>query len=355
MRPLAALAAMLCLILAGCGVLPGTGDEGTQVVLAEPTLPAASPTPIQFDADEPTPEPSSAGPTPTESPTATAPPAPTPTPTVDDSYTTFLASLRSIFTSADKEAAIGALVPIPVDLFIPDDAELEQVELQYGQWDRWSDITGRFAPVDTAAQVIISISMTTATPVDDVAEAYTVAFSGAGFVVADDNGSPGQFSDVSYELNGGQFTRGRDGSGRVTVNRSGDANFVAVEMAVELSQDSRPALIEWPGTEAFPVPFSGGFYLFTATAIPGAEGVSVASTADWIIRGQLPDMGALLETLSAEYPTATVELSDQIAAPASGETATTTFLHTTGSAGTVQAEVTTDGTIIQITATSLPG
>lgn len=355
MRSIAGLAATLCLVAAGCGVLPGTGDQGTQVVLAEPTLPAASPTPIQFDSGgEATPEPST-GPTAAEAPTATSPPAPTPTPAVEDSYTTFLAAVRSVFTAADKESAIAALVPVPVDLFIPDDAVLEQVVLTYGRWDTWSDITGRFAPIDTAAQVTITVSMTTSAPVDELAEAYTVAFSGAGFVVADDSGSDGQFSDISYELNGGRFTRGRDGEGRVTVNRSGDANFLAVEMSVELNQDSRPALTEWPGAEVFPVPFSGGFYLFTATAVPGAEGVSVASTADWIIRGQLPDMGALLETMAAEYPTGSVTLSDQIAAPQSGETATTTFEHVTGSAGTVQAEVTTDGTIIQITATSLPG
>ena len=117
--------------------------------------------------------------------------------------------------------------------------------------------------------------------------------------------------------------------------------------------DSRPPLTDWP--TLFPVPFSGGFYLFAATAVPGAEGVSVVSTADWIIRGQLPDMGALLETMGEEYPTDSVTLSDQIAAPQSGDTATTTFEHVTGTEGTITAEVTTDGTTIRITATSLPG
>ena len=60
-----------CVLVAGCGVLPGTGgDDGTQVILEEPTLPAASPTPIEFGPGDPTPTVPDA-PTPTEVPTAT--------------------------------------------------------------------------------------------------------------------------------------------------------------------------------------------------------------------------------------------------------------------------------------------
>ena len=339
-------------LVAGCGVLPGTGDSGTQVIVAEPTLPAASPTPLVFDegAAAPTATPR---PAPTQAPTATPLPEPTPTPSVDDSYTAFLQSMRRVFAAADKEAAIGELIPIPVDLFIPDDAVLEQVEVGYGRWGLFGDITGRFPPIDTAAQVTLSISMSTAADVDEIADTYLVAFSGAGFVEASNNSVSGQFSDRSYELNGDIFSRGRDGGGRVNVLQQGDSNFVVVEMAVELSQDSTPALIEWP--DAFPMPFSGSFYRFDATAVPGAEGVSVASEAEWIIGGQVSDVGGLLETLAAEYPTTTLTLADAISAPASGDTATATFQHLTGSAGTIQATVTTDGTLVEIVATSLPG
>ena len=89
--------------------------------------------------------------------------------------------------------------------------------------------------------------------------------------------------------------------------------------------------------------------------LPGADGISVASSAEWIIGGQVSDVGGLLETLAAEYPTTTITLADAISAPASGDTATATFQHLTGSAGTIQANVTTDGTLVEIVATSLPG
>lgn len=339
-------------LVAGCGVLPGTGDSGTQVILEEPTLPAASPTPIEFAEGDPTPTPT-AGPEPTEAPTATPLPEPTATPSVDDSYTAFLQTLRRIFAAADKETAIGELIPVPVDLFIPDDAVLEQLEVGYGRWDLWGNITGRFPPIDTAAQVTLSVSMSTSADIDEIADTYAVAFSGAGFVVASDNSLDGQFSDISYELNGGVFSRGRDGAGRVNVLRQGDTNFLQVQMSVELSQDSTPPLIEWP--QVFPMPFSGNFYVFGATAVPGADGISIASEAEWIIGGQISDVGGLLETLAAEYPTTTVTLAETISAPASGDTATATFQHLTGSAGTIQARVTTDGTIVEIVATSLPG
>ena len=339
-------------LVAGCGILPGTGDGETRVQLEEPTLPAASPTPIEFEEGAPTPTPT-AGPEPTEAPTATPLPEPTPTPSVDDSYTAFLQTIRRVFAAADKEAAIGELIPLPVDLFIPDDAELQQLQVGYGRWDLWGNITGRFPPIDTAAQMSLSISMSTSADIDEVADTYAVAFSGAGFIQASDNSLEGQFSDISYELNGGVFSRGRDGAGRVNVLRQGDTNFLVVEMSVELSQDSTPALIEWP--DVFPMPFSGNFYRFDATAVPGADGVSVASEAEWIIGGQVSDVGGLLETLAAEYPTTTVTLADTITAPASGDTATTTFQHLTGSSGTIQATVTTDGTLVEIVATSLPG
>ena len=341
-----------CVLVAGCGVLPGTGDNGTQVILEEPTLPAASPTPIEFGPGDPTPT-VPAAPDPTAVPTATEPPAPTPTPAVDDSYTAFLQAIRRIFAAADKEAAIGELIPIPVDVFIPDDAVLENLRVGYGRWDLWGNITGQFPPIDTAAQVTLSVSMSTSADIDEIAETYAVAFSGAGFVVANDNSESGQFSDISYELNGGTFSRGRDGAGRVNVLRQGNTNFLQVDMSVELSQDSTPPLINW--ADAFPMPFSGSFYLFDAIAVPGADGVSVASEAEWIIGGQVSDVEGLLETLAGEYPTPSISLGDSIAAPASGDTATATFQHVNGTAGTIKASVTTDGTIVEIVATSLAG
>lgn len=351
MRRTASVLAVAVLV-AGCGVLPGTGDSGTQVILEEPTLPAASPTPIEFEPGEPTAEPT-AGPTPTEVPTATPLPVPTPTPSVDDSYTTHLANLRRIFAAADKETAIAELIPIPVELFIPEDAVLEQLEVRYGRWDLWGSITGRFPPIDTAAQVSLTVSMSTSADVDAIAGTYGVAFREAGFVVATDNSLAGQFSDISYELNGGLFSRGRDGAGRVNVLRQGETNFLIVDMSVELSADTVPPLINWP--DVFPMPFSGNFYEVGATAIPGADGISVASQARWIIGGQVSDVGGLLETLAAEYPAPTITLGDTISAPPSGDTATATFQHLTGSAGTIQAQVTTDGTLVDIVSTSLPG
>ena len=347
-----AIVATLAVLVAGCGVLPGTGDNGTQVILAEPTLPAASPTPIEFETGEPTPTPS-VGPAPTEVPTATPIPEPTPTPSVDDSYTTFLETLRRIFAAADKEAAIGEVIPLPVDLFLPDDAVLEELEVGYGRWDLWGDITGRFPPIDTAAQVTLSISMSTSADIDEIADAYRVAFREAGFVEASDNSLEGQFSDVSYELNGGLFSRGRDGEGRVNILRQGETNFLVVDMSVELAQDSRPPIIEWPSV--FPMPFSGNFYQFGATVVPGADGISISSRAQWIIGGQVSDVGGLLETMAEEYPAPTISLGETISAPASGDTATATFQHLIGSAGTIQATVTTDGTLVEIVSTSLPG
>lgn len=341
-----------CVLVAGCGVLPGTGgDDGTQVILEEPTLPAASPTPIEFGPGDPTPTVPDA-PTPTEVPTATPLPEPTATPSVDDSYTTFLQAIRRVYAAADKEVAIGELVPIPVDIFIPDDAILESLEVGYGRWDLWGNITGRFPPIDTAAQVTLSVSMSTSADIDEIADTYAVAFNGAGFVVANNNSVSGQFSDISYELNGGIFSRGRDGAGRVNVLRQGDTNFLQIDMAVELSQDTQPPIIEWP--TVFPMPFSGNFYRFEAIAIPGADGVSVASEAEWIIGSQVSDVAGLLETLAAEYPTPSISLGE-IAAPASGDTATVTFAHLNGTAGTIQASVNTDGTIVEIVATSLAG
>ena len=59
---------------------------------------------------------------------------------------------------------------------------------------------------------------------------------------------------------------------------------------------------------------------------------------------------------SGDYPISTKAASiSGIAAPASGDTATVTFAHLNGTAGTIQASVNTDGTIVEIVATSLAG
>lgn len=341
------------LVAGGCGLLPGGGGDETVVTFPEPTLSPITPTPIEFPTAEPTPTPTPR-PTAVPLPTPTELPTPTPTPVVEDAYATFLGQMRAVFSAEDKVEAIGALVPIPVDLLIPADADLQELQVGFGRWDVWERITGRFPPIDTPAYVTLNLSLETSTGVDELRDFYATAFEGAGFEEAENNSRDGQFSEIAYELNGGLLSRGRDGAGNVNALRQGDTTFLLLQVALELNSDSEPGLVDWPSI--FEVPFPGDFYQFGAVAVDGTDGISVSSTADWIIRAQLSNLEGAVETLSGAYPTSEVTLGDgDVAVVQGGNSATVTFEHRNGTEGTIQLSVSTDGTTISVRAVSLPG
>lgn len=146
--------------------LPGTESSSTQgetdgfdalTPVFNTPFPSATPTPV---------------PTSTLVPLPTPAPVPTVTPAVGDSFTTLLRQVRTVFTAADKQAAINALVPAPISLEIPADAELERLQLEFGRWDLWADATGEFPPVDRAASVVVEYSFLTNAEIDDIRIAY---------------------------------------------------------------------------------------------------------------------------------------------------------------------------------------
>lgn len=339
----------LALIVGGCGVLPGTGGDSAQPVvtgtpsgLSTPSfstpVPTATPTPV---------------PTPTPTPSPTPLPVPTPTPTVDDSYTAMLASVRQVFNAPDKEAAIADLVPLPIPLTIPDDADVERLQIEYGRWDLWAAATGEFPPVDRAASVIIELSLLTADPIDDLRVAYREPLLAAGFAVDNDSSESGQFSDTSFVLNGGLLRPGRGGVARVTVLRQGEQNLLQFEISVELNTDSNPSITAWP--TLFEVSFPGDFTYFTALAVAIDDGVEVSSTARWTLGAQATDRRAILETVMEEYPTGAVSVGETIDQAGDDAPAITTLEHTTGSSGSIRVDVIPEATTIEFRMLALPG
>ncbi|MGI9624880.1 MAG: hypothetical protein ACR2PK_18770 [Acidimicrobiales bacterium] len=337
------------LIVAGCGVLPGTGSGGSSTQAGDTTTAG---TPVVFPTTAPTSTPTPA-PTPTRAPTVTPLPEPTPTPSVNDSYTGLVESVRAIFSAPDIEAAIAEIVPVPIPMAIPPDAVLEQVELEYGQFSKWGQITGGFPPIDTPARVAISVSFLTAANIETLREVFISAFEDAGYLMVSDNSSPGQFADVSFELNGGSFSRGKDGEGRLNALQQGETNFVQLEMDVELDQDTQPSIIDWP--LIFPMPFSGGFVEYSASGRTGSDGIEVSSSADWLIGVRVSDVTGVLETMAAEYPSGALTVGEGVTESPTSETSVVTFRHVTGSSGSIAAFVSSEGTNLDIIAVSMPG
>jgi hypothetical protein len=345
LRWLSAIATCAALAV-GCGVLPGTGDSDGDSVGTEGF---ETPTP-DFSTPVPTATPT-AIPTVTPTPSPTAPPEPTPTPRVDDSYATFLAQMRAIFTAADKEAAINVLVPAPIPLTIPSDAALERVRLDYGRWDLWSQVTGEFSAFQVAS-VVVELNFLTSATVDDLRSAYNDPLIAAGFRVDNDSFEEGRFSDVSYELNGGLFGPGTGGLARVSIIGQGDQNFVAVEISTELGTEGSPAITEWPNI--FPVPFPGAFTYVSGQAVAGESGIEVISSASWSF-GVNTNRAAILEEVMGEYPTASVTMGDTIDQADDDAPASTTLAHINGSTGSVSVDSVPEATTIEFRLLSLPG
>ncbi len=333
------------LVAAGCGVLPGTGDSDAGVSATG----FNTPTP-DFATPLPTATPT-AVPTVTPTPSPTAPPVPTPTPLVDDPYTTFLAQMRAIFTAADKEAAVNALVPAPIPLTIPADAELQRVQLDYGRWNLWSDVTGEFSAFQVA-NVVVELTFLTTASVDELRPAYHDPITAAGFRVDNDSFEEGRFSDVSYELNSGLFGPGRGGLARVSIIGQGDKNFVQVEINTELGTEGSPAITEWPSV--FPVPFPGAFTYVSGQAVALEDGIEISATGDWTL-GVNTDRQAILREVQGEYPTSSVTVGENIVQSDDDAPASTTLAHVTGSNGTVSVDSVPEATTITFRLLSLPG
>lgn len=337
----------LVVLAAGCGVLPGTESSSTQ----GETDGFDAPTPVfntPFPTATPTPVPTS---TPVPSPTSA--PVPTATPAVGDSFTTLLRQVRTVFTAADKQAAINALVPAPISLEIPADAELERLQLEFGRWDLWADATGEFPPVDRAASVVVEYSFLTNAEIDDIRIACREPILAEGFTVKSDSVEPGQFSDTTYELNSGLQRPGQGGIARLSALRQGDRNFVQFEIELELNVDGGPAITEWP--TLFPVPFPGDFTYFIARGTALDEGVEVSASASWTLGARATDRRAILETVMDEYPTSSIVLSDLINQASDNDVAITTMTHPTGSAGSIGVDVIPEATTIEFRILSLPG
>lgn len=280
-------------------------------------------------------------------------PLPTATPSVGDSYTTFLGQVRAVFTAADKEAAINALVSAPIALEIPADAEFERLQVEFGRWDLWADATGEFPPVDRAASIVVEYSFLTDAPIDDIRIAYREPILAEGFAVKSDNVEPGQFADTTYELNSGLQRPGQGGVARLSAFRQGDRNFVQFEIELELNVDAGPAITEWP--MVFPVPCPGDFTYFTGRGIALDDGIEVSGSASWTLGARAPDRRAILETVMAEYPTSSIVLSGNISQASDGDAAITTMAHPTGSAGSIGVDAVPEATTIGFRILSLPG
>ncbi len=336
---------LVAMLATACGILPGTSSGDDNVSTLEdgtereiPTLrPTATPT---------------TRPTVTPRPTATPRPTPTPTPDVPDSYTRLLSDVRGLFSSPELEADIARLVPLPYSLPIPPDAQLERVDLGYRQWTVWQNVVGGFPPVDTPADVSITVAFLTDQEVDTLREAFAAPILADGYVVESDDSESGVFSDVQYELNGGVLQRGRDGAARVTIFGQADATFVEVSLAAELTEDPSPRLTRWP--ELFTVPFSGGFQDYSTTGVKTSQGIEVGAAAVWLIGSRGSSQTAILETLVAEYPANGVIIED-VVETGSGDAAVATLKHPTGSSGSVTVDFAQDYTFIDFVLGSLPG
>ncbi len=345
MPRLSAWLVVFSLALGGCGILPGSGnDDGGSTLITSTPRPIVTPTPTA------TPAPTA---TSTPSPTPTPPPTPTPTPTIDDSFSRLVSAVRAIFSAEDKEAAINALVPSPIDLEIPADAVVERIELEYGRWDRWAAVTGAFPPVDRAASVVINMTFITSAPLDDLSAAYRSALVDAGFGVDTEDSEPGLFSDTKYQFGPGVLQIGRGGQARFSALKQGDTNIVQFELELELNSDSVPALTEWPSM--FVVPFSGDFTYFEASAVPDLDGIEVSVSALWTLGIRDADRRATLETLLEQYPIENVALSGEISQAAPDAIAVTTFTHPTGAAGSIAVDAIPEATIIEFRMLAFPG
>lgn len=263
-----------------------------------------------------------------------------------------LSSVRALFDSSNPVDDIAELVPLPFAIPIPDDARLQRVDLAYGRWDLWEQITDQFPPIDTAADVVVSAGFLTDQDVDSLREQFGVAPLEEGYVVISDDSRPGSFSDVVYELNGGVLSRGRDGEYRVSIFRQGDETFVEFRVRAELDEDADPPLASWP--DLFTIPFSGDFTGLAIVAIKSADGIEVVSDAQWILGARGSSQEAAMQTLTAEYPTSAITIKDTVST-GTNAAAVATISHSTGSSGAITLDFTQEYTTIDIRLLSLPG
>jgi hypothetical protein len=337
----------LALVASACGLLsddePSAGeDSGIATTGADNgDLARPSPSPTATPTAEPT-----------VRPTATPPPTPTATPAVPDSYTDLVARVRSLFVSSDLQTDVATIVPLPFSMPVPPDATLERVELVYRQWDVWAQIVGDFPPVDTPADVWVTLVFLTQQNVDDLRVAFGQPAIDAGYVIDTDNSTEGSFSDIRYELNGGVLSRGKDGEMRVNIFDEGDATFVEVSVVAELDTDSEPILTQWP--QLLTVPFSGAFQDFSVSAVRTSQGIQVSTRALWIIGSRGNSQAALMATLANEYPNNGVTL-DSIVETAPTDPASALLGHPTGSSGRVIIDFAPNLSYIEFNLVSLPG
>lgn len=343
----------VAMLAAGCGLLPGTGGDDNDAILPGTEPGTGTPGASAFATPVPTATPTPI-PTPTPTPSPTPEPEPTPTPQIADSYATFLGQIRSVFSAGDKEAAINALVPAPIPLLIPDDAVLERVQLDYGRWDTWQNVTGEFSAFQIAS-VVVELTFLTDAPVEDIRGAYQDPLLNAGFEVESDDFEEGQFSDVSFGLNGGVFGPGRGGEARVSIIRLGERNSVTVRISTELAEESSPPLMDWSELFAVDNAFPGAFTYASTTAVRLESGIEVAASADWTLGVSINDLVQALETLVAQYPTNSIEVGDTIQQVGDDDPATVEMDHGNGSTGTITVDSVPEATTLTFRLLSLPG
>lgn len=314
---LVALLAALSLVAAACGFVGG--DEGPTEVPTFIVVPTPTPSPT---------------PSPTPRPVSTPTPVPSPTPIVEDSFVDLTDSVREIFTTDDPAAAIEALVPVPFDFVLPDDAVIERVQLEYHQWAKQADITDDFAPRDSPASVLIEVGFLTETDVIELGNRFRTALLDVGFEVLTTSVLEDRFSDTSYELPPGLIGAGAGGEARFNALRQGDDNFAQFTIDIELETDSQPAIIDWPGL--FAAPFQGGFTFYTATGARSSAGdVEVSARTTYTIGVRAPNHLGILEILAEEYPTLSVELTGTLRQATEESVAVTSILHLTGATGSI--------------------